>query len=102
MVATIRPPATETHTPAAATSTAVRAVLRFMFTSPLVMLHCNIDRSRRMARLDIMHADMPQTNDAGLQLCVDALIMSRSQRWASWLSSRRCQIIDSAMRGEAN
>jgi hypothetical protein len=28
--------------------------------------------------------------------------MARSQRWATWLSSRRCQIIDSTMRGEGN
>ena len=26
----------------------------------------------------------------------------RNQRWAGWLSTRRCQIIDSAMRGEGN
>ena len=28
--------------------------------------------------------------------------MPRNQRWAGWLSRRRCQIIDSVMRGDGN
>ena len=31
-----------------------------------------------------------------------ALSVPRSHRWAAWLSSRRCQIIDSPTRGERN
>ena len=50
----------------------------------------------------VINPDTRGRNEARRQCRTDFLIISRNHRWAGWLSSRRCQIIDRSMRGVRN
>ena len=59
----------------------------------------------RMGMLRMVRA-LPDCISATRQLAYDSLTdarsVARSQRWAAWWSSRRCQIIESDTRGDTN